>query len=277
MKGVIVIDSTLFSKKSTELFCIECNQPLGLYDLAYVRILNNRRYRAKYYCLDCAVQYFIIFIRNGKYYLPISKSVRRLLQRLNLYVTRRKLQCLLGYSPNHNMIKPIIDGKINKLDVVRLKTLSKFAKEFFRESNPEIEIVMNNKVYCDCCHNRFENKDFVFILNKPYSRSIQKLYCINCAPRVFNLYDTRKRKHYVPINDTIKYVINRLLEVYSIKELIRMLGFSSKRRSYISHIMNGRIRFIALDKLKILNSLFKNLSNVKDVRIEVWSNKKIRI
>ena len=277
MKSVIVIDESLFSRKCSELFCYECNKPLELFDLAYVDRYFTANLKPKYYCLDDAVKYFTSLIRTGKYYLPISKSVRYLVRRLSLYISKRKLNQLLNYNLSHG-VNTILRGEVYMLDVRRLKLLSSIAKEFFRDSHPEIEIVLNDRISCSCCHKRFENKDFVFIGKKSHPSRKDKYYCIDCAPRVFNLYtNNRSRDRYVPINDTIKYVINRVLEVYTVKELIRTLGFSSKRKCYVTHIKNNRVRFIALEKLKILNELFKNLDSVRDIRIEVWSNKKIQI
>jgi len=273
MKSVIVVDPSLFARKCTKLYCYECDYPLGLYDLAFVKRYSSSL-KPKYYCLDCAKIYFTSLIRDSKYYLPISKSVRYLVKRLSLYISKRKLNQLLNYNLSHG-VNTILRGEVYMLDVQRLKALSTIAKEFFRESNPKIEIVLNERIFCSCCHKKFENKEFVFIGKKTHYSHKDKYYCIDCAPRVFNLYTSkRNRNKYVPINDTIKYVINRVLEVYTVKELIRTLEFSPKRRCYITHIMNNRVKFIALEKLKILNELFKNLENVRDVRIEVWSNRK---
>ena len=162
MKSVIVVDPSLFARKCTELYCYECGHPLELYDLAFVKRYTTAPLKPKYYCLDCAKIYFTSFIRSGKYYLPISESVRRLVKRLCLHITKRKLNQMLGYSSNHDGVQTIIHNEIHLLDTQRLKALSNIAKEFFRDSSPRIEIVLNERIFCSCCHKKFENKEFIF-------------------------------------------------------------------------------------------------------------------
>jgi len=254
--SVIAINLSLLNRKGNSLYCSNCHTYFKLFET----VLTKKGRNVKYYCLDCVVQlssfYPLIIVRGGKCYLPISKSIKYLYKLLCIYLPKRNLQKLLGYSSSHNMINAVLRGEVKHLSVERLKLLSEVALEFLGRY-PTVNIVRKgDKFYCSCCGERIYTKEFDFILKTSKGK---RHYCINCAPRVFKNSRSKCRDFYVPLNDTVIKVFNELQEYYSNKQLLKMLGFSRKYH-FFGKFKAGRIRNISINKLKTLNELYKEVT-----------------